>query len=181
VLWPTLLHDDISCSLLCTSPSEQPATCSLLVLGHNKQAMRNPGCWDVNPCWRWRGKIWYASRPQKYSRAISVPAAAASVCWTWGPAHTAGRRLTRRQSHLWECQAAGAVQPPAAVGQHVAGVLPPLLGAGAVLAAAVGLQTHHVVAVVHSSGPVQSYVSSSSMMPYTLLKTECGMPTKKHI
>lgn len=62
----------------------------------------------------------------------------------------------RRQSHLWVCQAAGVVQPPAVVGQRVVGVLQPLLGAGAVLAAAEGLQSHHVLAVVHSSGPVQS-------------------------
>jgi hypothetical protein len=73
------------------------------------------------------------------------------------------------------------VQPPAAVGQHVAGVLPPLLGAGAVVAAAVGLQSHHVLAVVQASGPVQSYVSSSSMMRNTLLKTECGMSTEGDI
>ena len=48
------------------------------------------------------------------------------------------------------------VHPLAAVGQHVAGALPLLLGAGAVLAAAVGLQSHHVLAVVQSSGPVQT-------------------------
>jgi hypothetical protein len=70
------------------------------------------------------------------------------------------------------------VQPPAVVGQRVAGALPPLLGAGAVLAAAEGLQSHHVFAVVQSSGPVQYYVSSSSMMPNTLLETESGMSTK---
>ena len=73
------------------------------------------------------------------------------------------------------------VQPPAAVGQHVVGDLAPLLGAAAVLAAAVGRQSHHVIAVVHSSAPVQSYISSWSMMRHTLLKTECVTSSKGYI
>jgi hypothetical protein len=105
-------------------------------------------------------------------QTTEIPAVAASGWWTWGPAHTAGRRLTRRQSHLWACQAAGVVQPRAAVGQHVAEALPPLVGAGAVLAAAVRLPSHRVLAVVQSSGPVQSDVSSSSMTPNTRCTTE---------
>lgn len=50
---PTLLHDDISYSLHCISSSE-PLTCSLFILGHIKQAMRNPRCWDVNPRVVWQ-------------------------------------------------------------------------------------------------------------------------------
>lgn len=73
------------------------------------------------------------------------------------------------------------VQLPAVVGQHVVGALQPLFGAGAVLAAAEGLQSHHVHAVVQSSGPVHSYVGSYSMMPNTLLKTDCGVSTKGYI
>ena len=81
----------------------------------------------------------------------------------------------RPQSPQWECPAADGAQ-------QVVGALPPLLGVGAVVAAAVGLlQSHHVLAVVHSSGPAQSDISSSSRMQNTIVKRDCGVQRKGHI